>query len=106
LSMIVLRPLDEGAESAIRRAVAYTVAVSSVSPTALASRRTSPARFIELIARFPIGDSVEPPTTGDPVGSGLIQSLSRPGGNITGLSIAAGSGIAGKWLEMLREIVP
>src|SRR5438094_1693340 len=37
----------------------------------------------------------------DPVGSGLIQSLSRPGGNITGLSIAAGSGIAGKWLEML-----
>jgi putative membrane protein len=35
LSMIVLRPLDESAESAIRRAVAYTVAVSSVSPTAL-----------------------------------------------------------------------
>jgi putative tryptophan/tyrosine transport system substrate-binding protein len=44
--------------------------------------------------------------SGDPVGSGFIQSLGRPGGNITGLSLAAGPLIAGKYLELLHEIVP
>jgi putative ABC transport system substrate-binding protein len=41
----------------------------------------------------------------DPVGSGLIASLARPGGNVTGLSIQAAD-LAGKRLEILREIVP
>jgi putative ABC transport system substrate-binding protein len=41
----------------------------------------------------------------DPVGSGLIASLARPGGNVTGLS-AQSAEIAGKRLEFLREIVP
>ena len=44
--------------------------------------------------------------SGDPVGSGFIQSLGRPGGNITGLSLNAGPYIAGKYLELLHEIVP
>jgi putative ABC transport system substrate-binding protein len=43
---------------------------------------------------------------GDPVGSGFVQSLGRPGGNITGLSLNAGPLIAGKYLELLHEIVP
>jgi putative tryptophan/tyrosine transport system substrate-binding protein len=43
---------------------------------------------------------------GDPVGSGVAASLARPGGNITGLSLATGEDFAGKWLELLREIVP
>src|SRR5215472_18716362 len=41
----------------------------------------------------------------DPVGSGLVASFSRPGGNITGLSLQAPE-IAGKRLEFLRELVP
>jgi len=41
----------------------------------------------------------------DPVGSGIVASLSRPGGNVTGLSVEQ-SDIAGKRLELLREIVP
>jgi putative tryptophan/tyrosine transport system substrate-binding protein len=40
----------------------------------------------------------------DPVGSGLVSSLARPGGNITGLSLQQ-SDIVGKKLELLREVV-
>src|SRR4030095_5237821 len=41
----------------------------------------------------------------DPVGSGFVASLARPGGNITGLSTFAPE-LSGKQLELLREIVP
>jgi putative ABC transport system substrate-binding protein len=41
----------------------------------------------------------------DPLGSGFVKSLARPGGNVTGLSLQ-GPDIAGKRLELLREIVP
>jgi putative ABC transport system substrate-binding protein len=43
--------------------------------------------------------------TGDPVGSGLAASLSRPGGNITGLSLLSGD-YSAKWLELLKEAIP
>jgi putative ABC transport system substrate-binding protein len=41
----------------------------------------------------------------DPVGSGLVASLAKPGANVTGLSLQA-TNLAGKRLELLREVVP
>ena len=41
----------------------------------------------------------------DPIGLGLVNSMARPGGNITGFIVPPPS-IAGKWLELLKEIAP
>ena len=42
----------------------------------------------------------------DALGEGFVASLARPGGNITGMTFLAGPEIAGKQLELIREIVP
>ncbi|MBI4637272.1 MAG: ABC transporter substrate-binding protein [Candidatus Rokubacteria bacterium] len=42
----------------------------------------------------------------DPVAAGLVSSLARPGGNVTGVSFFAGPEIAGKALQLLKEAVP
>ena len=42
----------------------------------------------------------------DPIGTGLVASLARPGGNVTGLSLVSTEGFAGKWLQLLKEAVP
>ena len=44
-------------------------------------------------------------SAGDPVTSGLVARLDRPGGNITGFGILEAS-LGGKWLELLSEIAP
>ena len=45
------------------------------------------------------------PVVGDPVGAGIVGSLARPGGNMTGFMISEYS-MGGKWLELLKEIAP
>jgi ABC-type uncharacterized transport system substrate-binding protein len=42
----------------------------------------------------------------DPVGEGLVQSLARPGGNITGLSLDMGHDIVAKRIQLLKDLVP
>ena len=55
-----------------------------------AATRTIPVVFVSVI---------------DPVGAGYVQSLARPGGNITGFSTFEPE-IGGKWLELLKEVAP
>jgi putative ABC transport system substrate-binding protein len=68
--------------------------ILAVSPPALAAvqqqTRTIPTVFIQV---------------GDPVGSGFIPSLSKPGGNITGFTNFEFA-MGGKWLGLLKEIAP
>jgi putative ABC transport system substrate-binding protein len=42
----------------------------------------------------------------DPVSAGLVASLARPGGNVTGLAVDAGNEILGKRFEMLKQMLP
>jgi putative ABC transport system substrate-binding protein len=45
------------------------------------------------------------PIVADPVAAGFVHSLARPGGNVTGF-MTAEYGVAGKWLELLKEVAP
>jgi ABC-type uncharacterized transport system substrate-binding protein len=45
-------------------------------------------------------------TSLDPIGTGLVASVARPGGNVTGLSRIVTEGFAGKWLQLLKDAVP
>jgi ABC-type uncharacterized transport system substrate-binding protein len=69
------------------------VAVADSTPAALALRResgTTPIIFIQA---------------GNPVGSGLVANLARPGGNLTGFTNYVPS-MGGKWLEPLKDVAP
>jgi len=69
------------------------VIVTFAVPAVLAAKRTTSIIPIVFAA------------SNDPVGNGLVATLARPGGNVTGLS-NQGADLAGKRLELLREIVP
>lgn len=79
-----------GAEFAERK---VDVIVTSATPPVLAAKKATSTIPIVFAA------------AGDPVGSGLVTSLARPGGNVTGLSIE-NPDLAGKQMELLREVVP
>ena len=70
------------------------VLLSSTTPTTTAllqQTRTIPIVFA-LVA--------------DPIGSGFVASLAHPGGNVTGFTFTTEPAMAGKWVELLKEIAP
>jgi putative tryptophan/tyrosine transport system substrate-binding protein len=70
------------------------VIVAGVTPAAVAAKNAT--RTIPIVM-FGVGD---------PVGLGLVASLGRPGGNVTGLSFSVGMDTFGKALELLKETLP
>jgi putative ABC transport system substrate-binding protein len=70
-----------------------SVIVTSATPPTIAAKRST--SVIPIVFA----------TSGDPVGSGLVASLARPGGNVTGLSIQSVDAVS-KRVELLRDVVP
>jgi putative ABC transport system substrate-binding protein len=81
---------DEFAAEFVRLKVDVIVTVGSGAEAARQATSTIPIVFA---------------LAGDPVGSGMVGSLARPGGNVTGLSIQS-TDLAGKRIELLREVLP
>ena len=69
------------------------IIVTGGTPAVMAAKQAAPVVQIVFAA------------VGDPVGTGIVASLARPGGNVTGLS-ALTADLAGKRLGLLREVVP
>jgi putative ABC transport system substrate-binding protein len=74
-------------------ALKVDVIVTAGTPAALAVRRATTTIPLVMVA------------VGDPVGTGLVASLARPGGNLTGL-VSIAPDLEGKRLELLTEVVP
>ena len=83
--------LPELAAELLRLSVGLIVAVGD--PVVFAARQATSTTPIVMAS------------VGDPVGRGFVVSLARPGGNVTGVSNFSAN-LAGKWLELLKEVVP
>ncbi|HLE20772.1 MAG TPA: ABC transporter substrate-binding protein, partial [Vicinamibacteria bacterium] len=74
-------------------ALKVDVIVTAGTPATLAVKKATTSVPLVMVA------------VGDPVGTGIVASLNRPGGNITGLTSISPE-LEGKRLELLREVVP
>ena len=86
-----LERLPELAADLVRLKVDVIVAAGTLAP--LAAKRATATIPIVMTA------------AGDPLGSGLVASLARPGGNVTGMSLMAPD-LGAKRLELLKEVLP
>jgi putative ABC transport system substrate-binding protein len=84
--------LPELARELAQAGAQVIVAVSA--PAVRAAQQAAPALPVVMFGNF------------DPVALGLVASLARPGGNLTGILIAPDGTLAGKRLELLKEAVP
>jgi ABC-type uncharacterized transport system substrate-binding protein len=86
-----LERLPDLAAELVRQKVDVIVTIGTLAPLAAKQATTT----------IPIVMSA----AGDPLGSGLVASLARPGGNVTGISLMAPD-LGGKRLELLKQLVP
>ena len=79
----------------------YAAELVALAPDVIVAPGTSLVHLLQATRTIPIVY----PFAADPVGSGLVESLSRPGGNATGFLVFEYD-LSAKWLELLKEIVP
>jgi putative ABC transport system substrate-binding protein len=79
----------------------YAAELVALAPDVILGVAVTVGPLLEATRTLPIVFVIVP----DPVGSGFIDSLSRPGGNATGFTMFEYS-LCGKWLELLKEIAP
>jgi putative ABC transport system substrate-binding protein len=79
----------------------YAAELVALAPDVILAPGTSLVHMLQATRTVPIVF----PIAADPVGSGLVESLSRPGGNATGFLLFEYD-LSAKWLELLKEIVP
>jgi putative ABC transport system substrate-binding protein len=86
----------------IENSLKYAVELVALAPDIILASSTSWTIAVKQLTRtVPIVFT----RVSDPVGSGIVDSLARPGGNTTGFMVYDFS-FAGKWLDLLREIAP
>jgi putative ABC transport system substrate-binding protein len=79
----------------------YSEELVALAPEVILSIGVTVEPLLQATHTIPIVFAIVP----DPVGSGIVDSLSRPGGNATGFTMFEYS-LCGKWLELLKEIAP
>ena len=80
----------------------YAREIIATQPDLILAQNTPPtASMLQQTRSIPIVFVI----VADPVGSGFVESLARPGGNATGFTVMEPT-ITGKWLELLKEIGP
>src|SRR5450631_1817474 len=90
------------AEGHSDRFAALTAEVVSRKPDVIVSNLNELVKtFLAATATIPIVG-----ITSDPIASGLVASLARPGGNLTGVSVEAGPEIIAKRLQIMKEALP
>ena len=87
------------AEGSAERYAALVAEIIASKPELIVGN--SPERLKASTATIPIVAIM-----GDPLASGLVASLSRPGGNLTGVSIDGGPGLIARRLQLLKQAVP
>src|SRR6516225_8427990 len=79
----------------------YAEEIVALAPDVILATGAGAELMLKATRTIPVVFAVVP----DPMGSGFVQSLSRPGGNATGFMQFEYS-LSGKWLELLKEIAP
>jgi putative tryptophan/tyrosine transport system substrate-binding protein len=79
----------------------YAAELVALAPDVILAVAVTVGPLLQATRTVPIVFAIVP----DPIGSGFVESLSRPGGNATGFMLFEYS-LCGKWVELLKEIAP
>ena len=80
--------------------------IAELTTTLKVSALVSVGTPVTAAAKREAGETPVVSVSSDPVGLGFVRSLARPGGTLTGLSTGPEADFCGKWVELVKELVP